>query len=107
MKFLERVAMEGRSKSATQASSRIVCEVCIDSVASAIAAADGGCSRVELCANLFEGGTTPSVGMIRQVSRVLSSRYQSKAIPVYVMIRPRGGDFCYDNYEYEVCIDCF
>lgn len=67
-------------------------EICIDGVASARAAADGGADRVELCANLPEGGTTPSAGMIRAVRRVFPAR-------LMVIIRPRGYDFLYSDDE--------
>ncbi len=71
-----------------------LCEVCVDSVAGALAAAQGGADRVELCANLVEGGTTPSTGMIRAVARACP-------LPMMVMIRPRGGHFCFSPTEIE------
>ena len=73
----------------------MILEMCIDSVESAIASAEGGASRVEFCANLLEGGTTPSLGAIRETKRKAD-------IPLSVMVRPRGGDFCHTDEEFAV-----
>jgi len=69
-----------------------VLEISAGSLASALAAQEGGADRVELCDNLAEGGTTPSYGAIA----VARDRLR---IPLYVLIRPRGGDFLYDAAE--------
>ena len=67
-------------------------EICANSVASCIAAQEGGADRVELCAGIPEGGTTPSFGMIRNARENIS-------IALNVRIRPRGGDFLYSESE--------
>lgn len=80
---------------ASASSPTIALEICVDSVASAVSAAGAGASRIELCANLYEGGTTPSIGLLRTMLKRMS-------IPVHVMVRPRGGDFLYSREEKDV-----
>jgi len=70
-------------------------EVCVNSVESALAAERGGANRVELCDNINEGGTTPSLGMVSTVRKRIS-------IGLNVLIRPRGGDFLYNSDEIEI-----
>lgn len=72
-----------------------VLEVCCGSLASALAAQEGGAHRVELCANLFEGGTTPSHGTLELTREKLN-------IDINVLIRPRGSDFVYSEDEMEI-----
>jgi len=67
----------------------------VDTVDSAIAAARGGAARLELCASLCDAGTTPSAGMISAVKARVT-------IPVFVIIRPRGGGFVYSDSEIDV-----
>ena len=82
-------------------------EICANSVESCIAAQMGGADRVELCAGIPEGGTTPSYGEIRQARRVLDdgARQGLKATRLHVIIRPRGGDFLYTELELQRMID--
>jgi copper homeostasis protein len=75
----------------------ILIEACVDTVHSALAAEAGGADRIELCDNLVEGGTTPSAGMIEECIARLG-------IPVFVIIRPRGGDFLYTSSEITVML---
>lgn len=80
-------------------------EICAYSIESCCNAREAGAHRVELCASPQEGGTTPSMGMIAAASKVLKSQPQSKGdkpLELYVMIRPRGGDFVYTEEEFDV-----
>ena len=72
----------------------VLIEAAVESLDDALAAVDGGADRLELCANLADGGTTPSDDLIIDVIEHVS-------IPVYVMIRPRGGSFVYSTSELE------
>ena len=74
---------------------RPLIEICVNSVESALRAQQGGADRVELCENLFEGGTTPSAGSI-----VVARRHLTAGL--MVMVRPRGGDFLYSDLEFDI-----
>jgi copper homeostasis protein len=68
-------------------------EIVVYNIESALKAQEGGADRIELCDNPGEGGTTPSYGVIEAVRQHVS-------MDVFVMIRPRGGDFHYSSYEF-------
>ena len=70
-------------------------EVCTNSVESVRAALAGGADRIELCAGMPEGGTTPSYGEICLVRELMPAG-------MHVIVRPRGGDFLYREDELEV-----
>lgn len=72
-----------------------VIEVCVDSVESALAAQAGGADRLELCANLIIGGTTPTLPLFDAVRA-------ATGLPVNVLIRPRFGDFLYTPAEHDI-----
>lgn len=72
-------------------------EICTNSVESVKAAIEAGANRIELCAGMPEGGTTPSYGEICRVRELMSSG-------MHVIIRPRGGDFLYSEEESEVML---
>lgn len=70
----------------------ILVEAAVETLESALAAERGGANRIELCANLIVGGTTPGAGLIAAVAERMQ-------IPLFVMIRPRGGGFVYSGEE--------
>jgi copper homeostasis protein len=69
-------------------------EVSVEGVDGLLAAQENGADRVELCASVLEGGITPSIGMVREALRVAR-------VPLFVIVRPRGGDFLYSEAEFE------
>lgn len=74
---------------------KYILECCVDSVESAINAAKGGASRLELCSNLVIGGTTPDVALVKEIRKHTDIR-------IHALIRPRFGDFCYTEHEMEI-----
>jgi len=78
---------------------RPLLEVCVDSIQSAQAAADGGVDRLEVCSALALGGLTPTNGLLKTIRTNLGS------LPLFAMIRPRPGDFCYSQLEIQQMIN--
>jgi copper homeostasis protein len=74
---------------------KYIIEIATSDYTTTASAVEGGADRIELCANLSEGGTTPSFGTMLQCRAAFET-------PIYVMIRPRGGDFLYSEEEYEI-----
>jgi copper homeostasis protein len=69
-------------------------EICVETLEAALAAARGGADRIELCEHLRVGGVTPSTELMRTVRAQVE-------LPLFAMIRPRGGDFSYSESEFE------
>jgi len=74
-------------------------EICANSLQSAINAQLGGADRIELCVNLEAGGTTPDAATIQMTTQTLHQSLNGKKTEVYVLIRPRSGNFCYNELE--------
>jgi copper homeostasis protein len=74
-----------------------ICEVCVEGLAGVRAAEVGGAHRVELCAGLVEGGTTPSSGTV-------ALALERVGIDIVVLVRPRGGDFLYTDEEFDTMV---
>ncbi len=73
----------------------MILEACVENLKEAITAQQRGANRIELCDNLYVGGTTPSYGTILMAKKNLD-------IPIMVLIRPRGGNFVYNSQEIEI-----
>jgi len=73
----------------------MILEACVETIDEALKARENGANRIELCADLLEGGITPSFGLISSAKTYLD-------IPIMVMIRPRGGNFVYNEREIEI-----
>jgi copper homeostasis protein len=74
---------------------KYILECCVDSLESAIEAKIGGANRIELCSNLIIGGTTPDLNLFHLVK-------EQVGLNTRVLIRPRYGDFCYSDSEFEI-----
>jgi copper homeostasis protein len=75
----------------------VLIEACVDAIDSALEAEAGGAGRIELCGELLQGGITPSAGLISAV-------WERVELPVFVLIRPRPGDFIYSSDELDVML---
>jgi copper homeostasis protein len=74
---------------------KITLEICAHTITSALVAQEGGADRIELCAAIEVGGITPSPSTLLEARRLLK-------IEICVLVRPRSGDFCYSDVEFEV-----
>lgn len=83
--------------SVAKANASTTLEICIDSIESALAAADGGADRLEVCSSLAVGGTTPSHGLV-------SACLSQTSLPVMMMIRPHDGGFVYGSCDIDVML---
>lgn len=72
--------------------SKAIIEACVDNLAAAVKAEKSGADRIELCADLNQGGLTPTESLLKEVMSTVN-------IPLKVMLRPRGGDFTYDSED--------
>src|SRR4051794_31262282 len=77
--------------------SSILLEVCIESVDDAVTAVAAGADRLEINAALRLGGITPSLGMLLEIRRQIGP-----GVPIVAMVRPREGDFCFSEREFDV-----
>lgn len=78
--------------------SHILVEAAVESLSAALAAAEGGAQRIELCVDLAHGGTTPPVDLVLQAVAELT-------IPVFVLVRPRRGDFAYTHEHHRAMLE--
>ena len=79
----------------TEPRSTPLLEVCVETLPEALQAAEAGADRLEVCACMSEAGTTPSIGLVSAIVERVN-------IPAFIMIRPRGGDFMFDDHELDV-----
>ncbi|MFZ4621541.1 MAG: copper homeostasis protein CutC [Bacteroidota bacterium] len=73
----------------------VLIEIAVDTLKDAVAAEQGGAHRIELCSDLAADGLSPSSELVREVRKALT-------IPIHAMVRPRAGDFCYSDEEFEM-----
>jgi copper homeostasis protein len=78
--------------------SKVIYEACVESIQQCLRSEELGADRIELCADLAKGGTTPSYGLVKQCKERVK-------IPVFIIIRPRGGNFVHDDLELSIMED--
>ena len=85
----------GLPYSPRSAMTSVLVEACVDAIDAALEAERGGAGRIELCGELLQGGVTPSAGLIAAV-------WERIDVPLFVLVRPRPGDFLYTDDELDV-----